>query len=321
MVKKNCAITLVVVLILLAALATFASLVYKNATTTPQISCNGQQASFTVLATHTTGACQRRLLVFSKTTGFRHASIKDGKIALKKLASEHSFAIDFTEDSTVFTDANLARYAAVIFLLTTGEIFDNNQQAAFERYIRGGGGYVGVHSASDTEYDWPWYGGLLGSFMDRIHKHSRVMQATLHVTDRANQSTNMLPPLWVRTDEWYNFASNPRGKVHILLTIDESTYKGGTMGVDHPIAWYHAYDGGRAWYTAMGHTSESYYEPLFLAHLWGGITYAVGTGQKQAFISPQIPHMLLQQAIEIVLIADVSTKSWAPCLPFPSSLI
>jgi type 1 glutamine amidotransferase len=317
MVKKNWAITLVVVLILLAALATLASLVYKNATTIPQISCNGQQASFTILASSTTGACQRRLLVFSKTTGFRHASIKDGKIALQKLASEHNFAIDFTEDATVFTDANLARYAAVVFLLTTGEIFDNNQQAAFERYIRGGGGYVGVHSASDTEYDWPWYGGLLGSFIDRIHKHSRVLKATLHVTDRAHQSTNMLPPLWIRTDEWYNFASNPREKVHILLTIDESTYEGGTMGVDHPIAWYHAYDGGRAWYTAMGHTSESYYEPLFLAHLWGGITYAVGTGRKQAFISPQIPHMLLQQAIEIVLIADVSTRRWAPCLPFP----
>jgi len=298
MVKKNWAITLVVVLILLATLATIASLVYKNAKTIPQVSCNGQQASFTVLASPTTGACQRRLLVFSKTAGFRHASIKDGKIALQKLASEHNFAIDFSEDSTVFTDANLAHYDAVVFLLTTGAIFDNNQKAAFERYIRGGGGYVGVHSASDTEYDWPWYGGLLGSFMDRIHKHSRVMQATLHVTDRTQPSTNMLPPLWIRTDEWYNFASNPRGKVHVLITIDESTYKGGTMGVDHPIAWYHAYDGGRAWYTAMGHTSESYYEPLFLAHLWGGITYAIGTGRKQTLISPQIHHMLLSKHVK-----------------------
>src|SRR5438874_8121287 len=198
MVKKNWAITLVVVLILLATLATIASLLYKNAKTIPQVSCNGQQAGFTVLASPTTGACQRRLLVFSKTAGFRHASIKDGKIALQKLASEHNFAIDFSEDSTVFTDANLAHYDAVVFLLTTGEIFDDNQQAAFERYIHAGGGYVGIHSASDTEYDWSWYGGLVGSFLNRINKHSKVMQATIHVVDRTHSSTSMLPPLWVR---------------------------------------------------------------------------------------------------------------------------
>jgi type 1 glutamine amidotransferase len=135
---------------------------------------------------------------------------------------------------------------------------------------------VGVHSASDTEYNWPWYGGLVGAYFDRVHGHSKVTQATLHVIDRTHPSTVMLPALWVRTDEWYNFASNPRGRVNVLMTIDESTYNGGTMGVDHPIAWYHEYEGGRAWYTALGHTSESYYEPLFLAHLWGGIMYAVG---------------------------------------------
>src|SRR2546428_7689186 len=211
MVKKNWAITLVVVLILLATLATIASLLYKNAKTIPQVSCNGQQASFTVLASPTTVACQRRLLVFSKTAGFRHASIKDGKIALQKLAAEHNFAVDFTEDATVFTDANLAHYDAVVFLLTTGKILDDNQKAAFERYIRAGGGYVGVHSASDTEYDWSWYGGLVGAYFDRIHGHSKVVQATIHVTDRTQPSTSMLPAVWVRTDEWYNFASNPRG--------------------------------------------------------------------------------------------------------------
>src|SRR2546429_1558180 len=168
MVKKNWAITLVVVLILLATLATIASLLYKNAKTIPQVSCNGQQAGFTVLASPTTGACQRRLLVFSKTAGFRHASIMDGKIALQKLASEHNFAIDFSEDSNVFTDANLAHYDAVVFLLTTGAIFDNNQKAAFERYIRGGGGDGGVYSTRGNEDDWAWDGGLFGLFLDRI---------------------------------------------------------------------------------------------------------------------------------------------------------
>lgn len=239
--------------------------VHGPATTTAHVDCSS-----------TTNVCHGRLLVFSKTGGFRHASIKDGKIALQKLATEHNFAVDFTEDSTVFNDANLAHYDAVVFLLTTGEILNDSQQAAFERYIRAGGGYVGIHSATDTEYTWPWYGGLVGAYFDRIHGHSKVVQATVHVVDRTHPSTVMLPALWVRTDEWYNFASNPSGRVHVLLTVDEKTYKGGVMGANHPIAWYHEYDGGRAWYTAMGHTSESYYEPLFLAHLWGGITYAVG---------------------------------------------
>ena len=282
MVKRYWLIALILILVLAAALLTVTSLFHQSVavTTTTHNGCNGPQTSSVTSASPTTGTCQPRLLVFSKTAAYRHASILDGKIALVKLAAAHNFAIDFTEDATVFTDANLAHYDAVVFLLTTGEIFDDNQQAAFERYIHAGGGYVGIHSASDTEYDWSWYGALVGSFLNRVNKHSKVMQATIHVVDRTHSSTSMLPPLWVRTDEWYNFATNPRGKVHVLLTVDERTYTGGTMGADHPIAWYHEYDGGRAWYTSLGHTSESYYEPLFLAHLWGGITYAVGTGKK-----------------------------------------
>ncbi len=251
-------------------------------------SCNLVQTS-----THATyKSSARRLLVFSKTTGFRHASIKDGKTAIQQLAVQNNFRVDFSEDSNVFTDANLAQYNAVIFLMTTGTILDDNQKAAFERYIRAGGGYVGVHSASDTEYGWSWYGGLVGAYFDRIHGHSKITQATVHVIDRTHPSTTMLPAVWIRTDEWYNFATNPRGKVHVLMTVDEKTYKGGSMGADHPIAWYHEYDGGRAWYTAMGHTSQSYYEPLFLDHLWGGIMYAAGTAQSalaasQAFILHQ----------------------------------
>ncbi len=279
MFKKNWQIALSLVLAAVLLTAASCNRVQGSIKTATQTGCNGQQTGVNGSGSPTTtGPCQRRLLVFSKTGGFRHASIKDGKIALQKLAAEHNVAADFTEDATAFTDTNLARYDAVVFLLTTGNILDDGQQAAFERYIRAGGGYVGVHSASDTEYDWPWYGGLVGAYFDRIHGHSKVVQATIHVTDRTHPSTVMLPALWVRTDEWYNFASNPRGRVNVLMTIDESTYKGGVMGADHPIAWYHEYDGGRAWYTALGHTSESYYEPLFLAHLWGGIMYAVGDG-------------------------------------------
>src|SRR6266702_8493169 len=253
------------------------NLVQTSTSTTSRVKCNEQQTKLDGSGTPITkDSCSRRLLVFSKTGGFRHASIKDGKITLQKLDTEHNVRVDFTEDASVFTDVNLAHYDAVIFLMTTGNILDDNQKAAFERYIRAGGGYVGVHSASDTEYAWSWYGGLVGAYFDHIHGHSKVTQATVHVTDRTHPSTVMLPALWVRTDEWYNFASNPRDHVHVLMTVDEQTYRGGVMGDDHPIAWYHEYDGGRAWYTAMGHTSESYREPLFLAHLWGGILYAAG---------------------------------------------
>jgi type 1 glutamine amidotransferase len=219
------------------------------------------------------GAKHSRLLVFSKTAGYRHASIADGIVAIRQLAAQHHLPVDFTEDASVFTDAHLAPYRAVVFLSTTGDILNNDQQAAFERYMRAGGGFAGVHSATDTEHGWAWYGQLVGTF---FKSHPQVTQATITVEDHNHPSTSMLPQKWVRTDEWYNFVSNPRSSVHVLLTLDESTYKGGTMGRDHPIAWYHQFDGGRSWYTALGHTSESYHEPLFLAHLWGGIAYAAG---------------------------------------------
>jgi type 1 glutamine amidotransferase len=224
----------------------------------------------------TTPDSPNRLLVFSKTGAFRHASIPAAKSALARLAADHHVIADFTEDASAFTDANLRRFRAVIFLLTTGAILDAAQQAAFERYIRAGGGYAGIHSASDTEYDWGWYGGLVGAYFDRVHGHSAVVQATIRVVDRSHPSTVDLPAIWIRTDEWYNFATNPRGRVDVLMTLDEGSYHGGAMGADHPIAWYHAYDGGRAWYTGLGHTTTSYGEPLFLAHLWGGVAYAAG---------------------------------------------
>jgi len=271
-------IVLAVVVIVAIALFTVATLLQgrKPAITVSHMNCNTQASSTNKSSSPSTNACQRKILVFSKTGAFRHASIPVAIAALKKLAVDNNVAAAFTEDPTVFSDANLAQYDAVVFLLTTGDILNDNQQAAFERYIRSGGGYVGVHSASDTEYNWSWYGGLVGAYFDRVHGHSSVVQATIDVVDRTQPSTLMLPAHWIRTDEWYNFATNPSGHVHVLMTIDETTYKGGVMGSNHPIAWYHDYDGGRAWYTALGHTSESYSEPLFLAHLWGGITYAMG---------------------------------------------
>lgn len=217
-----------------------------------------------------------RVLVFSKTAGFRHGSIPDGLGMIEQLGTTYGFGVDATEDSSLFTDENLVQYDAVIFLMTTGDVLDNDQQAAFEQYIQGGGGYVGIHSASDTEYEWPWYGQLVGAYFDG---HPQIQTATIDVEDSTHPSTAHLAAEWIRNDEWYNFDPNPRMTVNVLLNLDETTYEGGTMGIDHPIAWYHEFDGGRAWYTGGGHTSESYSEPAFVQHVWGGIQYAAQFGE------------------------------------------
>jgi len=212
-------------------------------------------------------------LIFSKTSGFRHDSIPQGIAAIEALGAEHGFAVETTEDAAGFTDAALARYRVIEFLNTTGDILDAGQKAAFERYIRSGGGFVGVHSASDTDYRWPWYGRLVGAY---FASHPAIQRATIRIENASHQSMQGLPVTWERTDEWYNFRDNPRSAVRVLATLDESTYSGGTMGTDHPIAWCQRIDGGRSWYTAMGHTAESYAEPLFRLHLLGGIESAAG---------------------------------------------
>jgi type 1 glutamine amidotransferase len=218
-------------------------------------------------------ASEIRVLVFTRTTGFRHDSIPDAVAAIGELGAEHGFAVDATEDPAVFKDGRLSAYRAVVFLLTTGDVLDDGQQAAFERFVRAGNGYVSVHSASDTEYDWPWYGGLVGAYFRR---HPDIQPGRVIVVDRQHPSTAGLPELWARTDEWYDFRANPRASVRVLARLDEASYRGGSMGEDHPIAWYHDYDGGRAWYTAGGHTRERYAEPLFREHLLGGIKYTAG---------------------------------------------
>ena len=189
-----------------------------------------------------------------------------------KLGEAHGIGVDTTEDAGVFTEEQLKKYAAVVFLNTTGDVLDAYQQADFERFIQAGGGFVGIHSASDTEYDWPWYNLLVGGYFD---SHPKIQTARLIVEDKNHPATQMLPDDWERTDEWYNFKSLNRD-VNVLIRIDEQSYEGGNLGDDHPMAWYHEYDGGRAFYTALGHTEASYEEPLFLEHLLGGIRYAMG---------------------------------------------
>ena len=214
-----------------------------------------------------------KVLIFSKTAGFRHNSIEPGISAIKALGIAHDFTVDATEDATAFTLENLVQYQAIIFLSTTGNILNSSQQAAFEAYINQGGGYVGIHAASDTEYSWPWYGQLVGAYFD---SHPAIQNATIEVPDRVHPSTSFLGAYWLRRDEWYNFRSNPRGNVHVLATLDEATYSGGNMGFDHPIAWCHEFDGGRAWYTGGGHTNASFSESEFMQHILGGIHYVTG---------------------------------------------
>lgn len=219
---------------------------------------------------------QPRVLVFSKTAGFRHTSITVGKAALQKMGTEKGFAVDTTEDATAFTETNLKRYQCIIWLSTTGNVLNPMQQNAFERYIQAGGGYLGIHAASDTEYDWPWYGKLVGGwFNGHPSQPSNVQQGTFHIVDTKHELTNFLPEPWIRKDEFYAYKQiNPNIKV--LITIDEKSYAGGTMGDYHPMSWYHEYDGGRAFYTNMGHTDETFSEPLVLQHYWAGLQWAMG---------------------------------------------
>ncbi|MGA5124800.1 lectin [Streptomyces pseudogriseolus] len=214
-----------------------------------------------------------RILVFSRTAGFRHSSIDEGVTALRDLGAANNFTVDATEDPAAFTTANLARYRAVVFLSTTGDVLGSAQESALEQYMRSGGGYVGVHAAADTEYDWPFYAGLAGAL---FQSHPAIQPATVEVEDRAHDATAHLGATWQRTDEWYNYRTNPRTTAHVLASLDESSYSGGSMSGDHPIAWCKDYAGGRAFYTGGGHTEESYADPAFRRHLLGGIRWAAG---------------------------------------------
>lgn len=218
---------------------------------------------------------EQRVLVFSKTAGFRHNSIETGIATIQQLGLKHHFGVDTTEDAASFNEENLKKYQAVVFLNTTGDVLNQEQQQDFERFIQAGGGYVGVHAAADTEYEWPWYGKLAGAYFESHPNDPNVRKGTFRVLDKKHPATDSLPELWERSDEFYNFKSiNP--DIKVLVDIDENTYDGGTNGDHHPMSWYHEYDGGRAFYTGMGHTDESFAEPLFLKHLWGGIHYALG---------------------------------------------
>jgi type 1 glutamine amidotransferase len=237
------------------------------------------------LAAH---AEQFKVLLFSKTAGWHHDSIYDGITAIRQLGKQHDFDVFWTEDANrVINDKELAKYKVVIFLCTTGDIFNADQQAAFERYIQKGGGFVGIHSATDTEYDWEWYAKMIGY---NFHIHPAPQTATVKVEDANFPGMDHFAKRFLWTDEWYEFGPAHSDKLHFLLSVDETTYKpeanwgakqGKGMGAFHPISWYQEYDGGRAFYTALGHIGASYSDEAFLHHIYGGIYWAAtGRGFK-----------------------------------------
>ncbi|MGB5172742.1 ThuA domain-containing protein [Eudoraea sp.] len=216
-----------------------------------------------------------QILVFTKTMGYRHKSIEKGVKTLKNLGKTNDFEITQTEDSLQFNDENLKQYQLVIFLSTTMDVLGAEGEKALEKFISGGGSFMGIHAAADTEYDWPWYGKLVGAYFESHPNDPNVREAQMNVVDKNHPSTSHLSDTWIRTDEWYNYKNiNPDLKV--LIFLDETSYEGGTNDDFHPIAWYHELDGGRAFYTGGGHTKESFDEPAFQKHILGGIDYCLG---------------------------------------------
>jgi cytochrome c len=212
------------------------------------------------------------VLIFSKTVEFRHNSIEEGIKSIKNLLESKNIQVDATEDAVFFNEDSLKQYAAVIFLNTTGNVLNNIQQADFERYIQAGGGFVGIHAATDTEYNWPWYNQLVGAYFEG---HPAIQDANLKCIKKEDACCQHIPETWTFNEEWYNFKSiNP--DIEVLMEIDESSYEGGTNGVNHPMVWKHDYDGGRSFYTALGHKKETFIDPIFLQQVFAGIEFAMG---------------------------------------------
>ncbi len=228
-------------------------------------------------------ACQEKekpgILVFSKTEAFRHESIPAGIAMFESLGEEMDIPVTTTEDSEFLTEKNLQNFAIVVFLSTTGDILNDAQQYEFKRYIQAGGGFMGVHAAADTEYDWPWYNDLVGAYFESHPNNPNVRDASIDVVDGSHISCSHLPDRWDRTDEWYNYKSIKEG-IKVVLNLDETSYEGGTNGENHPIAWYREFDGGKMFYTGGGHTEESFSEEAFVQHIKGGITYLYGEGER-----------------------------------------
>lgn len=202
----------------------------------------------------------KRILVFSKTKGYRHNSIVAGKKMMLQLGQQLHLAVDTTEDATVFNRLQ-SSYQTVVFLNTSGDVLDSLQQLGLQQYIRRGGNFLGIHAASDTEYDWPWYHDLVGAYFGG---HPKQQTAMFHLANQPFPVTAHLPDSLQLFEEIYNFKAVNVDKIQVVMTVDEATYQGGNMGNQHPICWWQQYDGGKMFYTALGHNDACYTHPSFV---------------------------------------------------------
>lgn len=247
-----------------------------TSTTPPTTSVDvigGQTTSTSQLSTETTEPTPPGLLIFHRTRGFRHDSIPAGIEAFEFLGEKHGFETTATTDPNIFTEEGLGNFDVIVFLNTTGDVLDDDQQVAMESFIESGNGFVGIHSATDTEYEWGWYEGLIGAYFE---SHPAPQFAVVEVTAVDHPVMARIPPSFSRFDEWYNFQGVPAPGVTVLAALDESSYQGGTMGDSHPITWAHEYSGGRSVYTGFGHTIESFSEAVVLDQLANAILWAAG---------------------------------------------
>ncbi|WP_073124288.1 ThuA domain-containing protein [Reichenbachiella agariperforans] len=213
-----------------------------------------------------------KVLIFSKTNGWRHPSIEKGQSALGEWADEQNWNLTLSEDSLDISVDNLKGVDVLLFLNTTGDVLGEQEQEALVWYISQGGGFVGVHSAVDTEMQWPWFRQMIGA---RFKNHPKVQEARSTVS-HSHPAVEQWGDSLSFTDEWYNYKEPVVAHANVILNLDEESYNGGNMGENHPLAWYHYFEGGRVFYTGLGHRKGTYDDSGFRTHLSQAINWAGG---------------------------------------------
>ncbi len=209
------------------------------------------------------------ILIVTKAQGFSHTSTEAGVKMFQRHAADWKLTITRADETAGYGGTALRAFDIVVLLNCTGDVFNDDAQTGLQDYVRHGGRILGIHACADAEYNWPWYGDMLGG---RFADHPAVQEATCTVELTTHPSTQGLPYHWVRTDEWYNLKNLASDNI-LLVSVNEATYNGGTMGGFHPISWCRDYDGGHVFYTAMGHTDASFSEPNFEAHIKGAMDW------------------------------------------------
>jgi len=228
---------------------------------------------FGLLSLHSSAGEPYRILIFNKTfKSYHDKAIPVASAALQALGPTHGFIADINSDASVFTQEGLKPYKVLVFLNACGEVLDASQQQALKTYIESGGSFVGIHAVVACERSWPWFSGLVGASND---KDKHFEPAPIHVADRTNPSTAGLPADFIHKDQYFRF-KNLANDLHVVLTVDGRKLTDlDLQDPAYPVAWYHTYDGGRAFYTSLGHQG-SFDDPIFASHILGAIQWASG---------------------------------------------